>query len=131
MDRHLSNAQKIVEFLQTRPEIAKIYYPGIAGSKNHEIAAKEADGFGGIVSFELADGLDSTKFVEGTKLIQLAVSLGAVESLIELPYKMTHAELSPEEQLKAGITHQLVRLSVGIEDVSDLIDDLAQSLDRL
>lgn len=131
MDRHLSNAQKIVEFLQTRPEIAKIYYPGIAGSKNHEIVAKEADGFGGIVSFELADGLDSTKFVEGTKLIQLAVSLGAVESLIELPYKMTHAELSPEEQLKAGITHQLVRLSVGIEDVSDLIDDLAQSLDRL
>ena len=131
MDRHLSNAQKIVEFLQTRPEIAKIYYPGIAGSKDHEIAAKEADGFGGIVSFELANGLDSTKFVEGTKLIQLAVSLGAVESLIELPYKMTHAELSAEEQLKAGITHQLVRLSVGIEDVNDLIDDLAQSLDRL
>lgn len=131
MDRHLSNAKKIVEFLQSRPEIIKIYYPGIAGSKDHEIAAKEADGFGGIVSFELADGLDSTKFVEGTKLIQLAVSLGAVESLIELPYKMTHAELSPEEQLKAGITHQLVRLSVGIEDVNDLIDDLAQSLDRL
>ena len=131
MDRHLSNAKKIVEFLQSRPEIIKIYYPGIAGSKDHEIAAKEADGFSGIVSFELADGLDSTKFVEGTKLIQLAVSLGAVESLIELPYKMTHAELSPEEQLKAGITHQLVRLSVGIEDVNDLIDDLAQSLDRL
>ena len=131
MDRHLSNAQKIVEFLQSRPEIAKIYYPGIAGSKDHEIAAKEADGFGGIISFELADGLDSTKFVEGTKLIQLAVSLGAVESLIELPYKMTHAELSPEEQLKAGITHQLVRLSVGIEDVNDLIDDLANSLNNL
>ena len=131
MDRHLSNAQKIVEFLQSRPEIAKIYYPGIAGTKNHEIAVKEADGFGGIVSFELADGLDSTKFVEGTNLIQLAVSLGAVESLIELPYRMTHAELSPEEQLKAGITHQLVRLSVGIEDAKDLISDLANSLDAL
>jgi len=131
MDRHLENAKKIVEFLQGRKEIAKIYYPGIEGSKDHEIAAKEADGFGGIVSFELADGLDSTKFVEGTKLIQLAVSLGAVESLIELPYKMTHAELSPEEQLKAGITHQLVRLSVGIEDSKDLIADLAQSLDKL
>lgn len=131
MDRHLSNAQKIVEFLQSRSEIAKIYYPGIAGSKDHEIAQAEADGFGGIVSFELKDGLDSTKFVEGTKLIQLAVSLGAVESLIELPYKMTHAELSPEEQLKAGITHQLVRLSVGIEDPKDLITDLANSLDRL
>ncbi|MFC6175794.1 trans-sulfuration enzyme family protein [Companilactobacillus huachuanensis] len=131
MDRHLENAQKIVEFLQNRKEIAKIYYPGISGSKDHEIAAKETDGFGGIVSFELADGLDSTKFVEGTKLIQLAVSLGAVESLIELPYKMTHAELSSEEQLKAGITHQLVRLSVGIEDSKDLIADLAQSLDKL
>lgn len=64
-------------------------------------------------------------------MIQLAVSLGAVESLIELPYKMTHAELSPEDQLKAGITHQLVRLSVGIEDPKDLINDLAQSLDKL
>ncbi|GEO79678.1 cystathionine beta-lyase [Companilactobacillus mindensis DSM 14500] len=131
MDRHLSNAQKIVEFLQSRSEIAKIYYPSIPGTKDHEIAEKEADGFGGIVSFELAEGLDSTKFVEGTKLIQLAVSLGAVESLIELPYRMTHAELSPEEQLKAGITHQLVRLSVGIEDPKDLIADLAGSLDAL
>ncbi|MQS75064.1 trans-sulfuration enzyme family protein [Companilactobacillus halodurans] len=131
MDRHLSNAKKIVEFLQKRPEIEKIYYPGISGTKDHEIAQKEADGFGGIVSFELKEGLDTTKFVEGTKLIQLAVSLGAVESLIELPYKMTHAELSPEEQLKAGITHQLVRLSVGIEDPKDLISDLAQSLDKL
>lgn len=124
MDRHLSNAQKIVEFLQSRSEIAKIYYPGIAGTKDHEIAAQETDGFGGIVSFELQKGLDTTKFVEGTKVIQLAVSLGAVESLIELPYKMTHAELSPQEQQKAGITHQLVRLSVGIEDDKDLADSL-------
>lgn len=131
MDRHLSNAQKIVEFLQSRSEIAKIYYPGIAGTKDHEIAAQETDGFGGIVSFELQKGLDTTKFVEGTKVIQLAVSLGAVESLIELPYKMTHAELSPQEQQKAGITHQLVRLSVGIEDDKDLIKDLADSLDSL
>ena len=131
MDRHFSNAQKIVEFLQSRSEIAKIYYPGIAGTKDHEIAAQETDGFGGIVSFELQKGLDTTKFVEGTKVIQLAVSLGAVESLIELPYKMTHAELSPQEQQKAGITRQLVRLSVGIEDDKDLIKDLADSLDSL
>lgn len=131
MDRHLSNAKKIVAFLQNCPQIDKIYYPGIPGSKNHEIAEKETDGFGGIVSFELKAGLDSTKFVEGTKLIQLAVSLGAVESLIELPYKMTHAELPEAEQLKAGITHQLVRLSVGLEDADDLIADLKQSLDQL
>jgi cystathionine beta-lyase len=82
MDRHLSNADKIVEFLQGRPEIAKIYYPGIEGSKDHEIAKDETDGYGGIVSFELQAGLDATKFVEHLDLIQLAVSLGAVESLI-------------------------------------------------
>lgn len=131
MDRHLSNAAKIVKFLQSRPEIAKVYYPGISGSLDHEIASAETNGYGGIVSFELQKGLKATKFVEGLNLIQLAVSLGAVESLVELPYKMSHAELSPEDQLAAGITHQLVRLSVGIEDPKDLIQDLSQSLDRL
>ncbi len=131
LDRHLSNAAKIVEFLQSRPEVAKINYPGIPGTKDHEIAKDETDGYGGIVSFELQEGLDSTKFVEGTQIIQLAVSLGAVESLIELPYKMTHAELSPEDQIKAGITHQLVRISVGIEDSRDLIADLKQSFEKL
>lgn len=131
LDRHLSNAAKIVDFLQHRPEVAKIYYPGIKGTKDYEIATAETNGYGGIVSFELKKGFKTTEFVENLKLIQLAVSLGAVESLIELPYKMTHAELSPEEQLAAGITHQLVRLSVGIEDPKDLIADLAQSLDQL
>lgn len=131
LDRHLSNAAKIVDFLQHRPEVAKIYYPGIKGTKDYEIATAETNGYGGIVSLELKKGFKTTEFVENLKLIQLAVSLGAVESLIELPYKMTHAELSPEEQLAAGITHQLVRLSVGIEDPKDLIADLAQSLDQL
>ncbi|TLQ21245.1 PLP-dependent transferase [Lentilactobacillus parafarraginis] len=131
LDRHVSNAAKIVNFLQSRPEIAKVYYPGIAGTKDYEIATAELKGYGGIISFELQKGFDAIKFVENLNLIQLAVSLGAVESLIELPYKMTHAELSPQEQLKAGITHQLVRLSVGIEDPKDLIGDLTQSLDRL
>lgn len=131
LDRHVSNAAKIVNFLQSRPEIAKVYYPGIAGTKDYEIATAELKGYGGIISFELQKGFDAIKFVENLNLIQLAVSLGAVESLIELLYKMTHAELSPQEQLKAGITHQLVRLSVGIEDPKDLIGDLTQSLDRL
>lgn len=131
LDRHVSNAAKIVNFLQSRPEIAKVYYPGIAGTKDYEITTAELKGYGGIISFELQKGFDAIKFVENLNLIQLAVSLGAVESLIELPYKMTHAELSPQEQLKAGITHQLVRLSVGIEDPKDLIGDLTQSLDRL
>lgn len=131
LDRHLSNTAKIVDFLQSRDEIEKIYYPGIPGSKDYEIAKDETNGFGGIVSFELKRGLDAKKFVESLNLIQLAVSLGAVESLIELPYKMTHAELSEKEQLAVGITHQLVRLSVGIEDPKDLINDLAQGLAQL
>lgn len=131
LDRHLSNSAKIVAFLQSRDEIAKVYYPGIAGTVDHQIAQDETDGYGGIVSFDLKAGLDSTRFVESLHLIALAESLGAVESLIELPYKMTHAELSPAEQLKAGITHQLVRLSVGLEDADDLIADLQQSLEQL
>ncbi|EJE97486.1 trans-sulfuration enzyme family protein [Liquorilactobacillus mali] len=131
MDRHLSNTVKIVKFLQDRDEIKRIYFPGLQGTKNYEIASQEVNGFGGLVSFELQDGLDAIKFVESLNLIQLAVSLGAVESLIELPYKMTHAELSKEEQEEIGITSQLVRLSVGIESPVDLIADIQQGLDLL
>lgn len=131
MDRHLSNAQKIAEFLDSRDESSKVYYPGLDGTLDHQIATAETDGYGGVVSFDLAPGLDSIKFVESLKLILLAESLGAVESLIELPYKMTHAELSPDEQVAAGITHQLVRLSVGLEDASDLIADLKQGLEQV
>ncbi len=129
MDRHLSNSKLIVEFLQSRDEVSRVYYPGIPGTRNFKIASEELDGFGGIVSFELKRGLDAKAFVEHLNLIQLAVSLGAVESLIELPYKMSHAELSTKEQLAAGINHQFLRLSVGIEDPRDLINDLAQGLD--
>lgn len=131
MDRHLSNTTKIVEFLQTREEIKQIYFPGLSGTKDYEIASQEVNGYGGLVSFELQEGLDAIKFVESLKLIQLAVSLGAVESLIELPYKMTHAELSKEQQEEIGITSQLVRLSVGIESPNDLITDIQQGLDLL
>ncbi len=131
MDRHLSNAAKIVKFLQSRPEVSKIYYPGIEGTLNHEIASEEADGFGGIVSFEIRKDFDAAKFVEGFKIIQLAVSLGAVESLAEVPYKMSHAELSEDDLKRAGISHQLIRLSVGIEDPKDLITDLSSGFEQL
>lgn len=131
MDRHLSNTLKIVKFLQSRQEIKKIYFPGLSGTRDYKIATQEVNGYGGIVLFELQDSIDTTKFVERLKIIQLAVSLGAVESLIELPYKMTHAELSKDEQEKIGITPQLIRLSVGIESSNDLIRDLQQSLDKL
>lgn len=129
MDRHLANAAKIVDFLTKRSEIAKVYYPGIEGSVDHEIAQKECRGFGGIVSFDLAAAIDSKAFVERLNLFKLAVSLGAVESLVELPYKMSHAELSAADLQDCGISTQLIRLSVGIEDAQDLIGDLAQALD--
>ncbi len=106
-----------------------MFYPGLEDDPGHEVAGRECRGFGGIVSFEVDDSVDPEKFVNGLELIQLAVSLGAVESLIELPSKMTHAELSEEEQKKAGITPGLVRLSVGIEDAEDIVADLKQALE--
>lgn len=115
--------------MQKQAQVTHVYYPGIPGTRDYEIATAEAKGYGGVLSFELRQDLDAQRFVEKLKLIKLAVSLGAVESLIELPAKMTHAELSPpKEQLAVGITPQLVRLAVGIEDPRDLIADLAQAL---
>ncbi|KRL97099.1 trans-sulfuration enzyme family protein [Liquorilactobacillus satsumensis] len=128
MEKHTSNAAKVVSFLQKQAQVTHVYYPGIPGTRDYEIATAEAKGYGGVLSFELRQDLDAQRFVEKLKLIKLAVSLGAVESLIELPAKMTHAELSPKEQLAVGITPQLVRLAVGIEDPRDLIADLAQAL---
>ena len=129
MDRHLENAEAVVHFLVESPFVKKVFYPGLEDDPGHEVAGRECRGFGGIVSFEVDDSVDPEKFVNGLKLIQLAVSLGAVESLIELPSKMTHAELSEEEQKKAGITPGLVRLSVGIEDAEDIVADLRQALE--
>lgn len=128
MDRQQENAAKLIEFLSSREEVAKIYYPGIKGSKDHAVAATECDGFGGVFSFELRDDVNAATFINSLQLIRLAVSLGAVESLAELPYEMSHAELPPEERLAAGITPQLIRISVGIEDADDLINDLEQAL---
>lgn len=128
MDRQQENAAKLIDFLDSRDEVATIHYPGIKGTKDHEVAAAETDGFGGVFSFELQDDVDATEFVNSLQLIRLAVSLGAVESLAELPYEMSHAELPQEERLAAGITPQLIRISVGIEDADDLISDLKQAL---
>ncbi|KRM10306.1 PLP-dependent aspartate aminotransferase family protein [Paucilactobacillus suebicus] len=128
MDRQQENACKLIDFLNSREEVATIHYPGVEGSHDHEVAAEECDGFGGVFSFELADDVDATEFVNSLQLIRLAVSLGAVESLAELPYEMSHAELPVAERLAAGITPQLIRISVGIEDAEDLIGDLKQAL---
>lgn len=129
MDRQQQNAFEIINFLEKRPEVTKIYYPGIKGTKDYLIASDELNGFGGVLSFELGENVDAIAFVNHLRLIRLAVSLVAVESLAELPYEMSHAELPPAERLKAGISPQLIRLAVGIEDSQDLIADLQQAIE--
>ncbi|MFT9097988.1 trans-sulfuration enzyme family protein [Liquorilactobacillus sp.] len=127
LDRQLLNTQKIVVFLQKRNDIKKINYPGIVGTSEHDVAKNECKDFGAVLSFEVQN-INVIKFVNNLKLFQLAVSLGAVESLAELPAKMSHAELSAKELLACGISPNLVRLAIGIEDADDLIVDLEQAL---
>ena len=129
VQRHCENAKRIAEWLSKRKEIAAIYYPGLKSDAGHAVAKKQMSDFGGMISFELKGTLErSVKFVSATKLFALAESLGGVESLIEHPASMTHGSIPREERLKAGLNDGLVRLSVGIEDVEDLLGDLEQAL---
>lgn len=128
MDAHEANAKKIVEFLENNELVSKVYYPGLESHPNHEVAKKQTDGFGGMVSFELNEGLSAKEFVEALEVITLAESLGAVESLIEIPALMTHGSIPKEEREKVGIKDELVRLSVGLENSDDLIADLEKGL---
>lgn len=128
MEEHEKNAHKIVNYLIDHPSIEKVYYPGLESHKGHEIAKKQASGYGGMISFDLKEGYSAKNFVERLRVITLAESLGAVESLIEIPALMTHGSIPKEVRLKSGINDELVRLSVGLEDVEDLIDDLDQAL---
>jgi cystathionine gamma-lyase len=129
MERHCSNAQTIAEWLQAHPKVARVYYPGLASHPQHELAKRQMHGFGGMVTAVLQGGLDSARrFLERCELFSLAESLGGVESLIEHPAIMTHASIPPAKRAELGIDDGLVRLSVGIEDVDDLIRDLEQAL---
>lgn len=131
MDAHESNAKKIVEFLSQHDKVEKVYYPGLASHPGHLTAKKQTSGFGGMVSFELQEGLSAKTFVESLSLITLAESLGAVESLVEIPALMTHGSIPVEDRLKSGIKDELIRLSVGIEDSDDLLEDLAKGFSNL
>ena len=124
MDRHNDNAIKIAEFLQKREEVEKVYYPGLIDHPSRDIHKAQASGFGGMVSFVIKKEYDYKKFLESLKLITLAESLGGVESLICHPASMTHAAIPKELRDKVGISDNLVRLSVGIEDVYDIEEDL-------
>lgn len=130
MERHCENGEKIAHFLQQHPKVNNVYWPGFASHPNHAIAKKQMNGFGGMISFDLVgnDIKDAYQVVEKVEVFALAESLGGVESLIGHPATMTHAAIPKEEREKIGITDTLIRLSIGVEDVSDLIGDLEQAL---
>ena len=130
MDRHCSNGRAIAEFLKTHPKVGKIYWPGFTDHANHDIAKKQMKDFGGMISFTLkgADFEATGKMMQKTEVFSLAESLGGVESLINHPASMTHASIPKEERERLGITDNLIRLSVGIEDIDDLLADLKQAL---
>jgi cystathionine beta-lyase/cystathionine gamma-synthase len=130
MQRHCENGEKVAHFLRNHPKVAKVYWCGFEDHPNYAIAKKQMRGFGGMMSFELKD--DSieavTKLLSSTQVFALAESLGGVESLINHPASMTHASIPKEQRIKNGLSDSLIRLSVGIEDVDDLIEDMAQAI---
>ncbi len=130
VQRACENAAKIAAYLMVHPKVSKVYYPGLENHPNHEIAKKQMRMFGAMISFDLYDDSEASarSVLQGTKYFSLAESLGGVESLIGHPATMTHASIPREERLKVGLTDSLIRLSIGIEDVEDLIADLTFAL---
>ncbi len=129
MERHCANALAIAEHLEGHPKVARVHYPGLASHPQHALARQQMHAFGGMVSVVLKGDLAAARrLLERVELFALAESLGGVESLIEHPAIMTHASLPPAQRQALGIGDGLVRLSVGIEDLDDLIDDLDQAL---
>src|SRR5688572_11013528 len=128
MDRHCENALALARWLEGRPDVARVVYPGLASHPQHALAARQMKAFGGMLSFELAAGLEAANtFASSTRLFTLAESLGGVESLIEIPASMTHASIPAEARRAQGLADGLVRLSVGVEHVDDLREDLEQA----
>jgi cystathionine gamma-lyase/homocysteine desulfhydrase len=128
MEEHEANTKAIVEFLVNHPQVKKVYYPGLENHPNHEIAKQQGSGFGGMVSFDVGSEEKADQVLSNVKYFTLAESLGAVESLISVPARMTHASIPKERRDELGITDGLIRISVGLEDVEDLIDDLKAAL---
>lgn len=130
MQRHCENAREIAQFLNDHPQVKQVYWPGLVSHPNHEIARRQMKDFGGMLSFEMTGGIEKINpFLKKLRYFTLAESLGGIESLVGHPASMTHASIPAEERVKSGVTDTLIRLSVGIEDVEDLIADLQNALD--
>lgn len=133
IDRHCSNGKAIAHFLKNHPKVNKVFWPGFEDHPNHDVARKQMRDFGGMVSFSLVNDTfeDARKLLSNTKLFSLAESLGGVESLIGHPASMTHASIPVAERQRTGVVDSLIRLSVGIEHIDDLVADLEQALNRI
>ncbi|MDT3427197.1 methionine-gamma-lyase [Paenibacillus forsythiae] len=132
VERHCGNARKIAEYLESHPFIDKVFYPGLKSHPQHELARKQMKGMGGIVSFEVKGGLvEGKKLINSLKLAMISFSLGDPETLVQHPASMTHASIPQEERIKFGITDGLIRISVGLEDADDIIQDFDQALTAL
>ena len=131
MERHNVNAQAVAEYLDRHPKVARVHYPGLASHPQHALASRQMRGYGGVVSFELGSLERARQFLNHVALAALAESLGGVETLISHPASMTHASVPAERREAIGLTDDMVRISVGLEDLDDLLEDLGQALDRL
>jgi cystathionine gamma-lyase/cystathionine beta-lyase/cystathionine gamma-lyase/homocysteine desulfhydrase len=131
MDRHNASAQVLAEYLAAHPKVSRVHYPGLPDHPQHALARRQMKGFGGLIAFELGSLDRARTLLNGVRLMSLAESLGGVETLISHPATMTHASVPPERRRQIGLTDDMVRISVGIEDVDDLEEDLAQALERV
>jgi len=132
MERHAANAMRIAKFLESHSKVNRVIYPGLSSFAQYELAQKQMSGFGSMMAAELKGDLSTAKeFVQNLHLFALAESLGGVESLIELPALMTHASVPAEDRKRLGISDTLIRISVGVEDVDDLIKDLEKALETV
>ncbi|HLL14341.1 MAG TPA: cystathionine gamma-synthase [Pyrinomonadaceae bacterium] len=131
MEQHDHNGRAVAAFLEEHPKVEKLYYPGSLSHRQHDLAKRQQRGFGGMVAFDVGSLANARAVLEGVRLCTLAESLGAVESLISHPATMTHASVLPETRARLGITDGLVRISVGLEDVDDIIADLDQALGKI
>ncbi|MEW6033235.1 MAG: cystathionine gamma-synthase [Chloroflexota bacterium] len=131
MRAHQENAMRVAEYLSRHPKVRRVFYPGLSTHPGHDIAARQMKGFGGMVSFEVKGGVNAVNmFLRNVHVFSLAESLGGADSLVEHPATMSHASMPPEVRKSVGITDELVRLSVGLENVEDLIEDLEHALSR-
>jgi cystathionine gamma-lyase/cystathionine beta-lyase/cystathionine gamma-lyase/homocysteine desulfhydrase len=131
MERHNLNAQRIAEYLEAHPKVELVHYPGLTSHPQHALAARQMKGFGGVIAFRMGTLERARVVLNSVRLMALGESLGGVETLISHPASMTHGSVPPERRVALGVTDDLVRVSVGVEDVEDLVEDLAQALDRV